>query len=156
MSLFGKLDAEVIKTNPFHIPAGDYSAEVTKAEYRQGNEGQKQIYFQFTITEEGSPSKGQKPNMKFNLPDPEMTQEMLELLPVAEQQKINRSLGKLKKILCGTDGNDSQRGLGVKPDDLNDADWDPNTLVGTKINMGIGNFGSDGVEIRWVNKIDVE
>jgi hypothetical protein len=59
----------------------------------------------------------------------------------------------IKRTLCGNDGNDKQKGLGVDPDDLNDEKWDPATLVGTKVILAVNNYGptNEGVAVKWVN-----
>jgi hypothetical protein len=156
MSVFGKLDAATIPTNPFWIEKGEYEAEVTKAEYKKDRDGNNQLFFEYTIDQEESQFNKKKASQFFTLVDPEMTAEDFELLPATEKAKISRTNSALKRTLCGNDANDSQQGLGVDADDLNDEDWDPSVLVGRKINMGIANYGAkdEGVNVRWVNLRD--
>lgn len=153
MSIFGKLDAAQVPTNAFYIEAGDYEAEVTKAHFKE-KDGQRQLVIEYTITNQDSQYLDQKAYHYYTLPDADMTAEMFELLPSDEKQKIRKTNSSIKRTLCGTDGNSKQRGLGVPEEDLNDDDWDPAVLVGTKIYMGIANFGKDGVNVRWVNLRD--
>lgn len=152
MSIFGKLDAANIPTNPFFIKQGEYGAEVTEAQFKTNRDQQRQIYIQYTISDEG-PYKGMKANQYFNLVDENMTDEMFDLLPADEQKTIRRNNANLKKTLCGSDGNDKQPGLGVSIDDINSADWDPKSLVGTPVNLAIGNYGDNKVQVNWVNII---
>jgi hypothetical protein len=156
MSIFGKLDAAAVSTNPFWIEAGDYSAEVVDARYKTNRDNVKQLYIQYVITDENSEFLDQKPSHFFNLVDPDMTAEALALLPADEKKKIRMSMANLKKTLCGNEGNSNQKGLGVAIDDLNDENWNPETLKGTKVMIGIGNGGSSNefVNIRWVNLAD--
>lgn len=153
MSLFGKLDAANIPTNPFWVEKGEYSAEVTKAHYKNNRDGQRQLVIEYTITDEDSQFLDSKVYHYFTLVDPNMTQESFALLPSEEQKSIRRTLSALKRTLCGNEGNSSQKGLGVSPDDLNDEEWNPETLVGTKVNLGVSNYGAnnEGVNVRWVN-----
>jgi hypothetical protein len=153
MSIFGKLDAANIPTNPFWVEKGEYSAEVTKAEYKFNRDQQKQLFIEYTITSPESQFLDSKVPQFFTLVDPEMTQEAFAMLPAEEQKAIRRTNSALKRTLCGNDNNPKQRGLGVNPDDLNDENWDPGTLVGTKVDLAINNYGatSEGVAVRWVN-----
>jgi hypothetical protein len=153
MSIFGQLDAASIPTNPFFVEKGEYQAEVTKALYKENRDQQKQLHIEYTITDESSAFFQSRVPQYFNLVDPSMTQEMFELLPPDEKKKIRGHLSNLKRTLCGNDGNDKQKGLGVVPDDLNDANWDPAVLVGTKVILAVNNYGKDdqGVAVRWVN-----
>ena len=153
MNIFGKLDAANIPTSPFFIEAGEYSAEVTKATYKENREGQKQLLIEYTITNEESQFLDSKATQFFTLVDPEMTSEKLELLPAEEKKRIRQSLASLKRTLCGNDNNSSQQGLGVDINDLNDDNWDPATLIGTKVDLAISNYGTNnqGVNIRWAN-----
>lgn len=155
MSIFGKLDAATISTNPFWIEEGEYEAEVTNAEYRSNRDGQKQLHIEYTVTEEESRFDGNKANQYFPLMDADMTYEQFVLLPKDEQQKISRTNAALKKTLCGSDGNEFQKGLGIPQDDLNDENWDPAVLKGLKVRIGVNNYGKDnnGVNVRWVNLI---
>lgn len=152
MSLFGKLDAANIPTNPFFIEKGDYSAEVTKAQYKTNRDQQKQLVIEYTITDEESQFLDSRASKYYTLVDSEMTQEMFELMPADEKKKIRQAMAALKRDLCGNDNNPSQKGLGISMDDLND-DFNPEILVGTKVQIGISNYGAnnEGVNIRWVN-----
>lgn len=153
MSIFGKLDAANIPTNPFFVEKGEYPAEVTKAEYKTNRDEVRQLSIEYTITDETSAFDKQRVTHFFNLPDPDMTQADMILLPPDEQKALRRNLSNMKRTLCGNDGNDKQRGLGVVPDDLNDENWTPEVLVGTKITLAINNYGKDqqGVAVQWVN-----
>jgi len=156
MSIFGQLDAAAIPTNPFFIEKGEYEAEVTKAFYKTNREEQRQLVIEYTITEEDSQFLDSKASQYFTLPDANMTNETLALLPADEQKAIRRTLSAMKRTLCGNDANSSQKGLGVDANDLNDENWDPEVLVGKKVAIGISNYGAnnEGVNIRWVNLID--
>jgi hypothetical protein len=153
MSIFGKLDAAAIPTNPFFVKAGEYYGTVIEAKYKTTAEGQKQLYIQYEITDEDSEYFGSKPSHFFNLVDENMTSEMFELLPAEEKKKIRLAMASVKKTLCGNDGNDKHKGLGVDINDLNDENWNPNVLVGTKVLFAIKNGGSQNeyVNIQWVN-----
>lgn len=152
MSIFGKMDAENIPTNPFWIEAGEYEAEVTKGLYKE-KDGRRQLVIEYVITEDDSQFVDQKASQYFNLPDADMTQEKFELLPSEEKKKIHRTLSAIKRTLCGNEANSSQKGLGVDAADLNDDAWDPASLVGTKVVIGISNYGAtnEGVNVKWVN-----
>lgn len=156
MSIFGKLDAANIPTNPFWVEAGEYEAEVTEAKY-QVNKKEKdtrQLVIKYTIDEDESEFNGYQVAQFFNLVDPEMTVEDLELLPLEDRKAIRRNNAALKKTLCGN--NQGQKGLGVDSNDLNDSDWDPGVLVGLKVNIGVRNYGStnEGVSVQWVSLRD--
>ncbi len=153
MGIFGQLDAANIPTNPFYIEKGDYSAEVTDAKFKTNRDQVKQLYIQYTINDEDSQFLDSKAVQFFDLPDENMTQEMFSLLPSDEQRKMRRNLAALKRTLCGNDSNSSQKGLGVDQNDLNDPNWDPAVLMGTKVNLSITNYGAtnEGVNIKWVN-----
>lgn len=150
MSIFGKLDAENIPANPFYIEKGEYSAEVTAAKYKTDREGKRQLTIEFTINDESSQFLDSKAVKYFDLVDPEMTAEKFALLPAEEQKTLRRNLSALKNMLCG---NGRNKGLGISIDDLNDDSWDPEVLVGTKVDMAISNYGpnNDGVNVRWAN-----
>lgn len=150
MSIFGKLDAANIPTNPYYVEAGEYEAEVTKAEFKKNRDGERQLRIEYTINNEDSLYHDKKLVDFFNLPDADLTFEQLRMLPVDEQKKIQDSLSSLKRRLCGQ-GN--RPGLGVDMDDLNDENWDPASLQGKKVNLGVRNWGADnqGVNISWVN-----
>ncbi len=155
MSIFGQLDAANIKTNPLYIEAGEYEAEVTKAEFRKrASDDARQIYFQYTITAEESKYKGKKASQFFTLVSADMTAEMLAELPVEEQEKIEKSNAALKRTLSGTAGFSNQKGLGVTEEDLNNPEWTPEHLIGTKIILTISNYSTEGVNVRSVNIIE--
>ena len=149
MSIFGKLDAQTIPSNPFWIEKGEYSAEVTDAKYKERDD-KRQLVIEFTINDEASDFLGKKASKYFDLVDPEMTDEMFSLLPAEEKQTIRRNLSALKNALCGSGKN---KGLGIDADDLNDETWDPVVLKGTKVDLTINNYGTnnDGVNVRWAN-----
>jgi len=151
MSLFGKLDAETIKSNPFFIEKGEYEAEVTDAKYKAGRDGGRQLVIDFVIEDETSQYDGKRASKFFDLVDSEMTFEAFALLPPEEKATISRNLSSTKNMLCG---NGRNKGLGVAADDLNDKDWDPAVLKGVKVIMSISNFGDDGVNVRWANLRD--
>jgi hypothetical protein len=150
MSIFGKLDAANIPTNPFWVGAGEYTAEVTDAKYKVNRDDEKQLVIEYTIDDETSEFVDSRVAQFFTLINPDMTKEDLELLPPEEKKNIRRSIAALKRTLCGTDKN---QGLGIEPDDLNDPEWDPAVLKGSKVNIGVVNYGSsnEGVSVRWVN-----
>lgn len=154
MSIFGQLDAANIPANPYFIEAGDYFAEVTKAEIKKNRDGQRQIAITYTIRDENSQYNKSSVTQYFNLVDSDMTAEKLALLPAEEQQKIRKTNAALKRTLCGNAAVENQHGLGVNIDDLNDPSWDPAVVVGTFVNIGIANYGTDGVNVRWVNLAD--
>jgi hypothetical protein len=153
MGIFGQLDAQNIPTNPFFVEKGEYTAEVTKAHYKDNRDGQKQLVLEYTIDDTESPFFDSKVSQYFTLIDPNMTNETFMLLPPDEQKQIRRMMSALKRTLCGNDGNDSQRGLGVDPDDLNGENWDPETLKGLKVSVGVNNYGpnNEKVSVQWVN-----
>lgn len=153
MSIFGKLDAANIPTNPFWVEKGEYSAEVVAAAYKTNRDGQRQLFLQYQINDQESQFLDSKVQHYFNLIDPDMTAEMFALLPGDEQKKLRQAMANVKKTLCGADGNEKQPGLGVDPDDLNDDDWKPDVLVGTPVRIAIDNWGAknEGVNIKWVN-----
>jgi hypothetical protein len=155
MSIFGKLDAENISTNPFKIDQGEYSAEVTKAYYKPNRNDVRQLLIEYTINDPESEFLDSKATKFFDLPDENLDEEALELLPPEEKRKIRRNLSSLKIALCGRDGYANQPGLGVSPDDLNDESWTPETLVGRKVTLAISNYGAnnEGVNVRWANVI---
>jgi hypothetical protein len=153
MGVFGKLDAAAIVTNPFFVKKGTYGAEVTAAKFQENKDGQKQLYIQYEITDEDSEYFGNKVNKIYSIVDSNMTAEDLAKLPPDEQKKIRNNLASLKRDLCGSDSNTSQKGLGVDIEDLDDENWDPAVLVSTKVVIGVVNYGAnnEGVNIRWVN-----
>jgi hypothetical protein len=155
MSIFGKLDAAAIPTNPFFVEEGEYTAEVTAASFKDNRDGQKQLHIEYTIADEESQFYNSKVKQFFTLVDPELTLEAFQLLPAEEQRNIRRTNSTIKRTLCGNDGNEKQKGLGVSPDDLNDSNWNPAVLIGTKVNLAVNNYGSgkEGVAVRWVNII---
>lgn len=151
MSIFGDLDAATIKTNPFFIEKGDYPAEVTVAKFQTNRDEERQLYIQYTINDELSEYDKYKPAKTYTLVPEGFTAADLAVLPANDIKKIKRDLASLKRDLCGNPGNDRQKGLGVNLEDLNDPNWKPEVLVGTKVILGIRNFGDDGVNIQWVN-----
>jgi hypothetical protein len=157
MSIFGKMDAANIPTNPYFIEAGEYHSEVTKAFFKDGRnkdgDATRQLVLEFTIKDEDSQYNGRKQPAYYNLVDPNMTQEDYELLPAKEKASIQRELSKLKRDLCGNENNSSQKGLGVDIEDLNDDSWKPETLIGTEVTLALSNWGptNEGVNIKWVN-----
>lgn len=154
MSIFGQLDAAAIPSNPFHVGAGEYTAEVTKAEYSTSRAGNRQLHIEYTITSEESEFLDQRLNHYFQLVDADMTEEAFALLSVEDRARIRKTNSKIKQTLCGNDANHSQNGLGVDPDDLNDPNWNPAVLVGTKVDIAVTNGGTNNeyVNIKWVNK----
>lgn len=154
MSIFGKLDAQTVSSNAFFIEEGEYLAEVTKAAYEVKQDGERLLVIKYTITDPDSQYIDSTATQRFTLVDPELTLEMLELMPAEEKKKIRLANAKVKRNLCGNPGNSSQKGLGVDVDDLNGGDWVPESLVGTKVKIGISNWGTDGVNVKWVNLQD--
>lgn len=157
MSIFGQLDAANIPTNPFFVEKGEYESEVTDAKFKTNRDDVRQLFIEYTITDESSAFHKSKVQQFFNLVDPTMTQEAFMLLPATEQQKIRRTMSSMKRTLCGNDGNDKQKGLGVDPDDLNAPDWNPEVLKGTKVMLAVNNYGpnNEGVAVKWVNLLDI-
>jgi hypothetical protein len=153
MSIFGKLDAAKIPTNPFFVEAGEYEAEVTGAKYKDKSDGGRQLIIEYTITDDSSEYIDSKVAQFFNLPDSELTAEAFELLPADEKKSIRRTMSAIKRTLCGNEGNDRQKGLGVSADDLNDETWNPEVLIGTKVHLAVNNYGqtNEGVNVKWVN-----
>lgn len=153
MSIFGQLDAENIPDNPFWVEAGTYMGEVTDAAFKTKNDGTKYLYIEYTIGNSDSEFLDQKVAHRFDLLDPDMTAEKLEMLPPDEKRKIRMRMSAMKKVLCGDGRN---KGLNVPVNDLNDADWDPRVLVGLNVDFGVKNYGSgnSGVQVSWVNIAD--
>lgn len=156
MSLFGKLDAANIPTNPFFVEQGEYTAEVTDAKYKTNRNDVRQLVIQYTITSENSQFLDSRVTDYFDLVAADLTAEQFILLPAEEQKKIRRNNANLKRRLCGNDNNDKQKGLGIPQDDLNDENWDPAVLVGLKVSLAVSNYGAnnEGVNIKWVNIIE--
>lgn len=141
MSIFGKLDAATIPTNPNFVEEGEYSAEITNGEFKTNRDGGRQLILEYTISDEASAFDGNKVREYFNIVSEDLTQEMLAMLPADEQKQIRRDIAKLKSRLCGYSA--ERKGLGVSEDDLNDPAWTPESLKGTRIVLGITN-GSTG------------
>lgn len=150
MSIFGKLDAANIPTNAYFVEAGEYTAQITKAEIKVNKSDQRQLHIVYTIIDEDSSYKDSTVQQFLNLVDPDLTLEILATLPAEEQRSIRRNNSNLKKTLCG-DGR--YPGLGVDPDDLNDDNWSPEFLIGTEVDLSVTNWGSDGVNVRYANII---
>jgi hypothetical protein len=142
MSIFGKLDAAVISTNPFKIDEGDYDGEIVDAEFGTGRDGEtRQLVIEYTITTEESSFEGQTVKEFFPLVPEDFDNSSMAMLPPSEQQKIRQNLANLKKRLCGY--SEKNKGLGINEDDLNSADWNPVVLKGLPVRLGINN-GRDG------------
>ena len=154
MSIFGQLDAKAIPASPYYIAQGEYSAEVTKAEYRIRKETQeRQLFLEFTIDDEESLFHNKKAAKFFDLVDPELTNEKLMMLPASEQATTHKNLATLKRALCGFN---NVKGLGVDPDDLNDENWSPATLQGLKVIITVTNWGPDNqnVNVKYANLVE--
>lgn len=149
MSIFGMLDSANIPTNPYFIEKGEYEAEVTEAKFGQKNDGTRQLQIKFTITDESSEYFDKSITKYFDLVDPEMTEEQFAMLPADEKKRIMSNMSALKRTLCGNDARKDQPGLGVDPDDLDSENWNPETLVGTKVVMGISNGGQKNEYTNW-------
>lgn len=160
MSIFGKLDAAAVKSNPLFVEAGTYHAEVTNAYFKEFNKKdgstQRQLHITYTINEPESQYDNKIAKKFYNLVDPELTPEAFALLPADDRAQIEKDMTTLKKDLCGNTTNSFQKGLGVPADDLNDDNWDPKSLVGTKVVIGVRNGGADNesVYVQWVNLDD--
>lgn len=157
MSIFGQLDAANIPTNPYFVEKGEYEAEVTHAEYKTTKNGDRQLQIRYIITDANSAFFESIVTQFFTLVDSNMTQEDFELLPADEKAKIRKNNSALKRTLCGNENNPSQKGLGIKVDDLNDPEWDPEkALVGIQVDLAVNNYGAsnEGVSVRWVNLRD--
>lgn len=153
MSIFGQLDAQNIPSNPYYVEKGEYSAEVTDAKFKTTSNGNRQLHITYTINDEDSQFLDSKVVQFFNLVDADMTAEKAALLPPEEKKKLRKDMSNLKRTLCGNDNNDRQKGLGVPVEDLNDKDWNPQVLIGTKVDLAVNNYGpnDEGVAVRWVN-----
>lgn len=156
MSIFGQLDAASISSNPFKVEKGIYPAEVTKFEFRQTQKGTRQLFLEVVITDDESEFIDDKVNKYYFLPDEDLDQEKFDQLPADERKRIRKNMATIKKDLCGNESREDQKGLGVDPNDLNDPDWNPQTLVGTKVTIGVNNFGANGngVNLQWINLRD--
>jgi hypothetical protein len=141
MSVFGKLDAKTVSTNPYFIKAGDYEGEILNAEYATNRDDVRQLVIEYVITTEDSPYNGSRTKEYFPMVSENMTQEMFDMLPPEEQKKIRTNNANLKKRLCGY--NDKNTGLGVSEDDLNDENWTPAALKGISVRLGISNGNND-------------
>jgi hypothetical protein len=151
MSIFGQLDAANITTNVYFIEKGDYPGQVVVAEYRKDRNDNRQLFLQYQIQDEDSQYNEMKVQQYFSLVPEDMTNEKFALLPADEKKKIQRVNAAIKRTLCGSDSNSSQKGLGVTEDELNDPAWTPGSLVGTPIVFGVDNWGKDQVQVKWVN-----
>ncbi len=152
MSIFGKMDAAKVKTNPYYVEAGDYFGEIVEADIRTKRDSDdRYLYIQFEILDEESAFKGSKPTLRQDLPAADLTEEVMASLPADDQAKIRRDMTTVKNILCG---NNRFPGLGIDPEDLNDPDWHPKVLKGLKVNFTVRNFGEDGVQISYANIAD--
>jgi hypothetical protein len=153
MSIFGKLDAAKIPASPYFIEAGEYSAVVNKAEYRNNRDGDRQLFIEYLISDEDSLFHNKRVGVFFALVDPDLTEEDFTLLPTAEQATIHRNITNLKRAMCGYGNN---KGLGVTVEDLNSDDWDPAVLKGLAVNLAINNWGADnqGVNVKWANLVE--
>jgi hypothetical protein len=151
LSIFGKLDAESISSNPFKVDDGIYEGEVTKFEFRETRTGQRQIFLRVVIKEEESMFDGQGVDKTYWLPDADMDQEMLNSLPDDEKKRTLQNMATVKKDLCGEEGNTRRQGLAIDPNDLNDPDWDPKFMVGTPVMIGVKVY-KDKSQIQWINK----
>ncbi len=154
MSLFGKLDAANIPTNPFKVDAGTYSAVVTVGEYRQKKDnGGRQLHIEYQINDPDSEFNNRKVGQYFDLVDESMTEEQMDLLPPDEKSKIKKTNSAIKRTLCGNASRDDQPGLGLTEDDLNDPDWTPEQLVGLNVDVTVYNYGTnnDNTGVRFVN-----
>lgn len=153
MSIFGKLDAASVSSNPFKVEKGVYPAEVTKFEFRQTAKGQRQLFLETIITDDDSEFNDERVNKYYFLPDDDLDEEKFEALPSDEKKRVRKNLATLKKDLCGNEARPDQKGLGIDPNDLNDPNWDPTPYVGTKVTIGVSNFGANGngVNLQWIN-----
>jgi hypothetical protein len=151
MSIFGNLDAALVKTDPFFIPAGDYYATITAAEVKIYEE-KPQFVITYKINDPSSQYNSFSARKIYTLPDPNMTQEDYELLSGKDRQRLDTAMSSLKRDLCGRDEDDEDNGLGVDPDDLNNPEWNPASLVGLEVVISINNYGANntGVGVRRV------
>ncbi len=149
MSIFGKLDAETVKSNPFHVDAGDYLGEITDADYKTNSDGERRLFIEYTITNDESSFKGSKVKEYLRLPPEDFTMEQFTMLPPDDQKKIREQMAKVKARLCGY--SERNRGLGVDSSDLNDPAWSPKALMGIQVRFGVTN-GTDGsyVNVKYV------
>lgn len=151
MSIFGKLDAALVKTDPFFIAAGDYYASITASEVKIYEE-KPQFVITYKINDASSPYNNFSARKIYNLPDPDMTQEDYELLSGKERQRLDTAMASLKRDLCGRDEDPEDNGLGVDPNDLNNPEWNPASLVGLEVIISINNYGANnsGVGVKRV------
>lgn len=153
MSIFGKLDAANVKANPNFVEAGDYLAQVTDARINVSADERRQLIIQYTIDDAESMFLDKKVTKMYFLPDPDLDEKALMLLPKDERESIIKNISKMKRDLCGNPVNKRQKGLGVDPEILNSPEWDPKSLIGLKVVIHVTNFGTtnEGVNIQWVN-----
>ncbi len=156
MSIFGQLDAASVSSNPFKVERGVYPAQITKFEFRETRTGTRQLFLETIITDEESEFIDERVQKYYFLPDADLTQEKFDALPSDEKKRVRKNMAVLKKDLCGTEGREDQRGLGVDPNDLNDPEWNPQVLIGTEVTIGVNNYGANGngVNLQWINLRD--
>lgn len=140
MSIFGELDAKEIPNNPFFIPAGEYSGVVSGAEIKEDRTGQLRLNIEYTISDDNA-YHGKTVRDSFRI-FPNLTRADFEMLQPKEKSEISSERSRLKQRLCGDPAFDDP-GLGVNPEDLNDDNWDPKSLVGTLVDLTITN-SADG------------
>lgn len=150
MSVFGKLDAASVSSNPYKVEKGIYPAEITKFEFRQTKNDQRQLFLECQIEDMDSEYDDERVNKYYFLPDENMDQETFDAFPSDEKKRIRKNMATLKRDLCGSETRTDQKGLGVDPEDLNDPDWNPATLVGTKVTIGVNNY-RDNTNLNWIN-----
>lgn len=150
MSIFGKLDAENVPSNPFWVAKGEYESEITDAKFGTNRDNQRQLIIEFTINDKESQFIDQKVKKYFDLVDVDFDTDKFELLPPEEQKRTRIRISSLKNALCG---NGKNKGLGVDPSELNDEHWNPETLKGIQCDIAISNYGTnnEGVNVRWAN-----
>lgn|SRR5512138_398605 len=153
MSIFGKIDAESVSSNPFKVDRGIYPGEVTKFEFRTTSNGNRQLFLETVIEDSESEFDGERVNKTYFLPDDDMDAEKLETLPSDERRRVKKNMATIKKDLCGEPGNITRRGLGIDPNDLNDPNWSPSPVVGSKVIFGVNNY-KENSNIAWINLRD--
>lgn len=154
MGIFGSLDANSIPDNPFWVEQGEYRAQVTNAFFQDSKkEGQKQLVICYTIVDKQSKYFNREVRDWFDF-YPDIDEETYKSMNGAEQAQVDRTLGAIKRRLCGIARKEDSRGLGVTPEELNE-DWEPKVLVDTEVNIGVVNSGDDNefTNVKWAEMI---
>lgn len=156
MGIFGALDVDDIPDNPFWIEKGEYEAFVSNAYFHtnEKRDNQRQLVICYKITDKESKFYDKEVRDWFDV-FPDLTKEDYNAMPGQDQAKIDRSLGSLKRRLCGQ-SDSKYNGLGVDVSELSDPNWDPKTLKNKQVIVAIKNYGEDDsqVGIKWVSVVE--